>query len=82
MHFTPEMEVELLWIFVLPRHTGMQGVQPVPADTPLDLFHCFLFSDQDPHRLAIQGIARLELSDGEGGRRAETHGTASAIQPA
>jgi hypothetical protein len=61
------MEVEVLRIFVLPWHAGMECGQSVPTDTPFDLLHGFCFPDQDPHGLAIHGIASLQLSNGEGG---------------
>lgn len=54
----------------------------MPAHTPLDLFHGFFFPDQDPHGLAVERIASLELSDGERGGGGLTHGTASVTPTA
>jgi hypothetical protein len=65
--FAPEMEIKVFGILVLARHARVESGEPVPADAPLDLLHRFFFSDQDPHGLAVHGIASLQLSDGEGG---------------
>ena len=76
------MEVEVFRILVLPGHAGMKGGQAMPAHAPFDLFHGFLFPNQDAHGLAVERIARLELSDGEPGGGGLTHGTASATPTA
>jgi hypothetical protein len=61
-----EVEVKLVWIFVLPRQAVMQLLEAMPANAPLNLLEGFLFPDQDAQGLAVQRITGFQFANGEG----------------
>ena len=61
-----EVEIKLVWIFVLPRQAVMQLLEAMPANAPLDLLDGFLFPDQDAQGLAVQRITGFQFANREG----------------
>lgn len=45
----------------------VQACEAMPAHTSLYLLQRFPLTDEDAHRLTVQGVAGLQLADGEGG---------------
>lgn len=54
----------------------MQGAQTIPAEAPLNLLQGLAITDQDAHRLAVQRVTGLQLTDREHAAEIElAHGT-------
>ena len=62
--FSLEVEIKLVWIFVLPRQAVMQLLEAMPANAPLDLLDGFLLPDQDAQSLAVQRITGFQFANG------------------
>ena len=60
-----QVEIKLIWIFVLPRQAVMQLLEAMPANAPLNLLNGLLFPDQDAQGLAVHRITGFQFADGE-----------------